>query len=135
MELEKALEQLKRYMFTDSDKFESLYMQMRTEYNTPEAHSEIDEYLKQVVFESGRKIDSFIEEVNVKLQLSKISRMVSLSYIARNYFNKTRVWLYQKINGNMVNGKPAKFTPDEIKTLNAALHDIGKTIGSTVISL
>jgi hypothetical protein len=39
------------------------------------------------------------------------------------------------VNGSIVNGKPAKFTPAEIDTLNYALQDISKKIGSTVISL
>jgi len=43
--------------------------------------------------------------------------------------------LYQKINGCSVNGKPAKFTPEEISTLNFALQDISKDIGSTVIKI
>ena len=35
-------------------------------------------------------------------------------------------WLYQKINGSIVNRKPARFTAEEINTLNFALQDIGK---------
>ena len=34
--------------------------------------------------------------------------------------------LYQRLNGNLVNGKPARFTPDELQTFNNALQDISK---------
>ena len=45
-----------------------------------------------------------------KEQLKEVSEIVSMSYIAQKYFNKNRTWLYQKINGNLKNGKPAKFS-------------------------
>ena len=32
----------------------------------------------------------------------------------------------QRINGNMVNGKEARFTPAEAKQLEAAFHDLGR---------
>ena len=84
--------------------------------------------------ESEERIDSFIEE-SVKMQLAKISQIISLSYISQRYFCKTRNWLYQKVNGCLINGKPAKFTPEEVSTLNFALQDISKEIGSTVIKV
>ncbi|MDR3339838.1 MAG: DUF5053 domain-containing protein [Candidatus Symbiothrix sp.] len=42
-------------------------------------------------------------------------------------------WLHQKINGNVKNGKPAKFTNAEIEIFNFALQDISKKIGSIAI--
>ncbi|MBX3255821.1 MAG: hypothetical protein KF862_16930 [Chitinophagaceae bacterium] len=38
------------------------------------------------------------------------------------------------MNGNTVNGKPAFFKQEEIKTLNKALKDIRKKIGSVMVS-
>ena len=38
------------------------------------------------------------------------------------------------MNGNIINGKPAKFTEEEIKNLNFALQDISKKIGSVRVS-
>jgi len=43
--------------------------------------------------------------------------------------------LYQRINGNVVNGKPAQFTPDEVETLKFALNDLSKRLGSLSVSL
>lgn len=53
-----------------------------------------------------------------------------MSYIAKNYFNKTKSWLSQRINGNDVNGKPARFTPEEIDTLNKAFSDLSQKLGA-----
>ena len=60
------------------------------------------------------------EELALKSQLEEVLPILSVSFIAKNYFNKSRQWFYQKLNGNIVNGKPAKFTKEEIKTLNSA---------------
>lgn len=102
---------------------------------TEEERQAVIDFVTSKIEAQSAEIDSFIEETRIKIQLSEISKMVSLSYIAKEYFHKSRNWLYQKINGSNVNGKPARFTPDEINTLNIALQDIGRKIGSTFISI
>ena len=60
---------------------------------------------------------------------------ISLVYIAKTYFNKTDAWLYQRINGNLVNGKPAAFTENELNTMRFALQDLSHRLGSLSTSL
>jgi len=134
MELKNELEKLNELKCADSEKFESQYLSIKEKFTSPEELQLIDNYIINMLSESEKRIDSFIEE-SVKMQLEKVSRIISLSYIAQKYFHKTRNWLYQKINGCSVNGKSAKFTPEEISTLNFALQDISKEIGSTVIKI
>lgn len=85
--------------------------------------------------ELARETANEAEELAHKSQLNDLLPIVSVSYIAKNYFNKSRQWFYQKLNGNIVNGKPAKFTEEEIKTLNFALKDVSKKIGSVTVTL
>ena len=66
----------------------------------------------------------------MRQQLDEILPYISISAIAKNYFGKSKEWFYQKMNGNIVNGKPAQFTDEEVKTLNHALQDLSKKIGS-----
>jgi len=94
--------------------------------NNEEAKAEIAKLIKEGIVEAGKQID----EIGIKIQLKEVMEMVSLAYIARHYFKKTKSWLSQRINAHTVNGKPAKFTDDELKTFNFALKDIGKKIGS-----
>ena len=75
-----------------------------------------------------------VAEMAIREQLQDVLPSISLAYIAKTYFNKTRAWLYQRINGLKVNGKPARFTPEEIETLNYALKDIGGKLSSIRIS-
>lgn len=70
----------------------------------------------------------------IRQQLESILPMVSLSYIAKTYFGKSKEWLYQRINGNIVNGRPAKFTQQEIDLLNNALNNMGNVLINTRVS-
>lgn len=70
---------------------------------------------------------------HIRQQLGEVPDILSMSYIAKNYFNKSRTWLYQRINGNNVNGKPAYFTRTERQQLQDALHDIGKKLSAITL--
>ena len=63
-------------------------------------------------------------------QLKVLAPALSLGYIAKTYFGKSSTWLYQRLNGNVVNGKAAHFTCDEIKTFKAALADLGAQLSA-----
>ncbi|GIZ15209.1 DUF5053 domain-containing protein [Capnocytophaga catalasegens] len=70
------------------------------------------------------------KELSVKVRLNEVLPILPLSYIAEHYFQKSKSWFYQRLNGNIVNGSPAQFTDEEIKTLNFALKDLSKKLGS-----
>lgn len=81
---------------------------------------------------------AFIEKANdlfLKEKLGEIPEAISLSYVAKKYFGKSRNWLYQRLNGNLVNGKPACFTSAEREQFLAALEDISNMIKKTSLSL
>ncbi len=73
------------------------------------------------------------ETEHIRQQLGEVPEILSMSYIAKNYFGKSRTWLYQRINGNKVNGKPAYFTRSERKQLQDALQDIGKKLSAITL--
>ena len=74
-----------------------------------------------------------IDSILIRQQMEEILPFVSLAYIAKTYFKKSRQWLYQRINGLSVNGKPAQFTHEELDTLNFALKDMGQKLSATHI--
>lgn len=80
--------------------------------------------------ESHAEIDAYL----VRKQMEHILPCISLAYIAETYFKKSRHWLYQRVNGLLVNGKPARFTQQEMETLNFALRDIGERLITTRVS-
>ena len=73
------------------------------------------------------------ETEHIRQQLGEVPEILSMSYIAKTYFGKSRTWLYQRINGNNVNGKPAYFTRSERKQLQDALHDIGEKLSAITL--
>lgn len=79
--------------------------------------------------------DELIELLTIRQQLEPIVPYISLSTIAKEYFGKSRNWLYQRINGNLVNGKPAKFTTNEKAKLKEAINDIIGKLQNVSISL
>ena len=64
------------------------------------------------------------EELVLKEKLKNVLPALSVSYFAKTYFSKTLQWFYQRLNGNTVNGKTAKFSEEELKTLSSALIDL-----------
>ena len=95
----------------------------------PNDHKQIDDYIEKRVYAVTASADEVIVK-GIRCQLGEIAKILSLSYIAKNYFNKSRQWLNQRINGGIVNGKPAKFTDEQLLIFNNALRDISHKIGS-----
>jgi hypothetical protein len=76
-----------------------------------------------------------IREVNLKLELENVSRYVSMAYIARRFFGKSRQWLNNRIKGNLVNGKVARFSEDELNSLSSALVKLSGEIRDTALRI
>ena len=96
--------------------------------------NEDPEGFEKAVMESARKTLADAKELKIKEQLYQVSEIISMAYIAKTYFNKSKSWLSQRINEFDVNGKPAKFMPEEIETLNFAIQDISSKLGTVRIS-
>lgn len=77
-----------------------------------------------------QKTDELMSAVSLQEQLAGYKEILPMSYIARNYFGKSAAWLQQRINGYSVRGKIYTLKPSEVDTLNYAIHDIGKRLGS-----
>ena len=76
-----------------------------------------------------------VQEQRMAERLGEITDMVSMAYIAKTYFKKSRSWLAHKLNGNIVNGKPSQFTDEELNTLRFALNDMSNKLNSMSIAL
>ena len=55
------------------------------------------------------------------LERSDLLRVLNGTYIAKRFFGKSCSWFSQRINGHLVNGVPAEFTPEELGKLRDAL--------------
>ena len=97
--------------------------------DTPEEKNLSGRYLLDA-FKNHKRHD-----VDAKLLMDDVLGALSLSYIAKNYFDRDKSWLYQRMNNSVVNGKPVAFTNSELKILADALGDLGQRLSalSTVI--
>jgi hypothetical protein len=79
--------------------------------------------------------DALIREVSLKLELENVSGYVSMSYIAKRFFGKSRQWLNNRIKGNLVNGMPARFSKEELSSLSFALLKLSGEIRETALRI
>lgn len=89
---------------------------------------EMNEALQYLMASAEQHLDNVeksIDSYTMHERMGALTEVVNLAYIARHYFGKTRQWLYQRLKGQMVNGKPAAFTESEEATFIKALQEIG----------
>ena len=118
---------------TESEEYYSRVENIAKKYTTDEDKKEINAFMTELLNDIGDEMDQ-VKQDCIKLQLQDVSEIISIAWIAKTYFGKTKNWLYQRINGNIVNGKACRFTDEEIDIFNRALQDISKKIGSLNIS-
>ena len=68
-------------------------------------------------------------------RLNDIALLVKWATIAKEYFGRSSSWIYQRIGGYDVNGKPAQFTEEEKTRLREALHDVARRIDAAAESI
>lgn len=100
---------------------------------TPEDKKEAGQYLIQVMNKRKRP------DVEVRNILGEMTDALSLSYLAKRYFEKDKTWLYHRLNNSNVNGKPASFSQqeliilaDSLKDLSSKLSDISSNIANSL---
>jgi len=84
------------------------------------------------VIEEGKEA---LQELKLKIELERVSKYVSMSYIAKRYFGKSRQWMNNRIKGNLVNGKPATFTKAELNQFSTALDQLSNEIKNTALRI
>ena len=96
-------------------------------------NSEVRERLKPVLehqLELARQEGEMVKNA-LRSQISEdVYKLTPWSYIAREYFGKSVSWLTQRINGYPVRGRVYTLNSEQKQTLNRAMADIGKIIGS-----
>ena len=92
-----------------------------------------ERFQKAETVKERQAISEELDARRIREKLGSVPEAISMSYIAKNYFGKTKTWLYQRLNGNKVNGKEARFTEEEARQLQTALHDLGQRLSSIIL--
>ncbi|MDR3142942.1 MAG: DUF5053 domain-containing protein [Tannerellaceae bacterium] len=72
------------------------------------------------------KTVEFTDEIILIEKLGHLPEYVSFSKIAKKYFGKTSGWLYHRLKGTLINGKPVKFTDEQKNKLADAFEELSK---------
>ncbi|WP_102408034.1 DUF5053 domain-containing protein [Parabacteroides bouchesdurhonensis] len=126
-------------MMSDFEKFKNMSPEERVVFQEERARkvdamsSEERTSFVNATYKGLKTIKDELQDVKLALELGDVASAISLSYIAKVYFGKSKNWLYQRINGNIVNGKPAQFTEEERKRFVEALRDLSRRINETAL--
>ncbi|MDR1402280.1 MAG: DUF5053 domain-containing protein [Tannerellaceae bacterium] len=132
MDARKEIEKLKREFVSLKTEEERKVFDVKLRNNlqskTEEEKQEFAKAFVNSAHSDAKRIKEFCNEATIRLKLQEILGVVSMAYIAREYFHKSKYWFSQKLNGNLKNGMICSFTEDEMKTLVFALKDINAKI-------
>jgi len=115
---------------SDLDNFQRITDELYQNTSNDKEKNMITKFIENSLANNFETMNDEFNLLKTKAKLLEIEDIISYSYIAKNYFNKSSEWLYQRIRGYSINGKTAKFSKEELNILNFALQDISKKIGS-----
>ena len=131
MKLADKLDELNGVIISsDLDNFQRITDELFQNATSDKEKNMIAKFIEKSLASNFENMKEELNLLKTKAKLLEIEDVISYSYIAKNYFNKSNEWLYQKIRGYNINGKTAKFSKEELNILNFALQDISKKIGS-----
>lgn len=112
------------------DELDAHLYEMKALYTKPEEKEAIRKHLDKALDTIANNVEEIDRRLTIREQMNEIIDLIPLSYIAKNYFGKSRSWLYQRINGYKIRGQVYTLNERELETFNRALKDIGNKIGS-----
>ena len=121
----KIKELKERFRIANKSEIESIDKEMEALSN------ENNEAFSSSMLDAIKATNQEANELILKEKLKDILPVISVSYLAKNYFKKTPQWFYQRLNGNSVNGKEAHFTHNELEILSAALKEISQKLSTS----
>lgn len=75
------------------------------------------------------------EELKLIEEMDTVLKIVPVSYIAKNFFGKSRSWLHNKLNGNLSNGKPASLSLNEMRVFQNALEQLSREMNEAALTI
>ena len=129
---------LSEFLQLDTDEQREQFRGKIAQTLSDKTEEEVREYAESLQHKAQETIDqsqALIDEYDFKQALKDIVPAITWSYIAEEYFNKSRSWFSQRMNGYHVNNKVATFTDDEIDLLSDSLLDLSERIKKSAFLL
>lgn len=129
---------LSEFLQLDTDEQREQFRGKIAQTLSGKTEEEMREYAESLQHKAQETIDqsqALIDEYDFKQALNDIVPAVTWSYIAEEYFQKSRSWFSQRMNGYHVNNKAAYFTDEEIDLLSNSLLDLSERIKKSALLL
>jgi hypothetical protein len=117
---------------------ENEFDKLLDEYFSGKSESEKEKIgmdLLEVQLSKLNQIKEIDKEISFLEQLEGIEDYLNMAQFSKKYFGKTRSWLYQRLHGWNVHGRPAKFTEEEKKQFSNALLSLSDNIKTVALKL
>lgn len=116
-----------------SEELDKHLYEMKARYTSSEDKEAIRKHLDKELTQIENRVESLNQSITIREQMKEVVDLVPIAYIAKNYFGKSRAWLYQRINGYKVRGRVYTLNDKEVEVFNKALKEIGNKIGSLAV--
>ena len=116
------------------EEYQNRFLSIQERYTSPEDIEAINDFMMSLYKVMDDKIEEVDRLLTIQEQLKPYKEILPISYIARTYFGKSAAWLQQRLYGYKVRGKVYSLSDKDINTLNLAIQDISKKIGSLSIT-
>ena len=83
-------------------------------------------------FNEIKRIDSEIKFIE---QLDGLEKYLNMAQLSKDYFGKQKTWLYNRMHGWNVHGKPAKFTSTERQQFADMLLSLSDNMKNVALKL
>ena len=133
-ELDELRELFRNITPETEEEYQRRFLSIQQRYTSPEDNEAINDFMMNCYKVMDETIEEASRLLTIQEQLKPYKEILPISYIARTYFGKSSAWLQQRINGYKVRGKVYTLSEKDIDTLNFALQDISKKIGSLSIT-
>lgn len=127
-ELDLKLEELKNCIGKTDEKSRAKFNELCAYLEEHKEEQEVQSKLEALYDQGMTRIETELKQL--RSQIENEYELLPLSYIAREYFNKSRAWLYQRLNGYEVRGRVYSLNEKEKEIFNQAIQDIAQRIGS-----
>ena len=128
--LQEELKELGAIMNATTDendtRYQEKFLYIKENYTTSEDAEAIADFMLSRFDSLNNKVEEFKKQLSIQEQFEQVKDIVSVSYIAKNYFGKSAAWLQQRIYGYKVRGKVYSLSNEDVNTFNHALQDISK---------
>lgn len=107
--------------------FDALLAELQSHADDADVQAALNALMSEGLAETKRDIDKLRSQIECEYEI------LPLSYIAKHYFNRSRAWLYQRLNGLEVKGRTYSLNEKQKEIFNTACQDISKRIGSVCL--